>query len=292
MTINRVKNILGKELDELLHKIRKRKDDQLQKDAEYENTQKNFDQQKFDMFEWQKVPSRFKLLKKMVRERLVEIIGEKENREKIEDAIQCYFDLKSQNPDHKLFNSKINLNELEDTENMGITDQTATNDTDQKEPEKYHRRNLSVAIERNEYKSPPTKFQGSMSIGKTTVFPKNYQWTMENEKTFQEDKDKAKHLLHSLVNSSAFSENGLSQFVQNIINNDQAKDLREKLLNKYLDGNWMTIQEIKYLAMTSLTLNKFLDKKFYQNATDILEPEFIEGVVFFTYKNLDRDEHC
>ena len=45
-------------------------------DREMKKDSERYKESKEDMFSWLKVPSRFKILKKMIRERLIEIIGE------------------------------------------------------------------------------------------------------------------------------------------------------------------------------------------------------------------------
>lgn len=45
-----------------------------------------------------------------------------------------------------------------------------------------------------------------------------------------------------------------------------------------MEGKKLTTQELKYLALTSETLNQFLDKDEYQKCADILDPEFVDTV--------------
>lgn len=45
-----------------------------------------------------------------------------------------------------------------------------------------------------------------------------------------------------------------------------------------MEGKKLTTQELKYLALTSETLNQFLDKEEYQKCADILDPEFVDTV--------------
>ena len=48
-----------------------------------------------------------------------------------------------------------------------------------------------------------------------------------------------------------------------------------------MDGLILNPQELKYLSLTSETLNQFLDKEEYQRCTDILDPEFVNTVALF-----------
>ena len=56
------------------------------------------------------------------------------------------------------------------------------------------------------------------------------------------------------------------------------RDLREKVLKKHMDGRLLTDYEIKYLALTSESLNRFLDKKHYQKSLNFLTKDFVEQV--------------
>ena len=74
--INRINQVLKQEY---LKFKDIRKQNKLQSKIEDEKQMKSlhdFNSQKQDMFLWLKVPSRFQKLKKIIRERLVEIIGE------------------------------------------------------------------------------------------------------------------------------------------------------------------------------------------------------------------------
>ena len=85
------------------------KEEYAMEDMKESNKLKSWQAQKRDMFDWLKVPSRFTLLKKMVRETLVEVIGERKHREQIEKALDDYLKTKEKDSEARIVNSKINL---------------------------------------------------------------------------------------------------------------------------------------------------------------------------------------
>lgn len=142
----------------------------------------------------------------------------------------------------------------------------------------------------------------------TDQIPENFKWTEKEEQVYQKNIKKADEILGPLTINSKFLNSGLIEIVRKmsglktkeiaaklemkpafIVNFDTENDnnimpdkknnnLRDQLLDKYMNGHWMTLEEIKYICMTSVTLNLFLNKKFYQKASDILDPDFINEI--------------
>ena len=73
---------------------------------------------------------------------------------------------------------------------------------------------------------------------------------------------------------------GLFFMIRDLIDIDKSTNLREEILNKYIDGTALYPDELRYLTLTSPTLNKFLDKKEYQKQVNFLDPELIERIEF------------
>ena len=303
--IDKIFKILKHDRNEWFDLLEKNEDNREEDDLENKQEKAKWKVSKIDQFEWLHVPSKFNLLKKMVREKLVEIIGEADQVAKIEKAMDMYLKEKMKNPDHKLFNSKINQDELKKQKDM-----EALHATGDFKPHAPNKRNLSQKCFMAHFDdNEPREFQGAMAIGKVSAFPPDFKWDHQKEEKFKKAIDNASSQLYPMVKSSSFRENGFSDFVQkvsrqaqnfndnedrpcfNVYNEGDGSDyedeqdtqkkttnLRDELLNRYMSGEWMTVQEIKYICMSSLTLNKFLDRKFHQGATNILDPEFIEGI--------------
>lgn len=84
--------------------------------------------------------------------------------------------------------------------------------------------------------------------------------------------------------SASFIECGLSKFVLQYINNKSTQEIREELISRYSrfnrlnDGHVLKTSELRYLTITSKTLNQFIDRGVYQKAVRALDPEIIEDV--------------
>lgn len=58
---------------------------------------------------------------------------------------------------------------------------------------------------------------------------------------------------------------------------------KDHLLDRYADGEWLTAEELKLLANTSELLNSCIDRKFMQNAVDVIDKDIISNVIFIIY---------
>lgn len=45
-----------------------------------------------------------------------------------------------------------------------------------------------------------------------------------------------------------------------------------------MEGNWLTADELKFLANTSDLLNSCIDRKFVQQSINIIDPDIIENM--------------
>ena len=100
----------------------------------------------------------------------------------------------------------------------------------------------------------------------------------------------ARKILHKIGKASNYIDCGIQNFVQEILLDNQANNLRvrmflfqrltdkEKLLEEYMEGGGLTAAEHKYLNLTSEELNKMIDRIFYQKAVKQLESDYVEDV--------------
>ncbi|EGR30598.1 IQ calmodulin-binding motif family protein, putative [Ichthyophthirius multifiliis] len=103
-------------------------------------------------------------------------------------------------------------------------------------------------------------------------------WDNKKEKQFKQYRLDKKQLYYNEVNSSSWNDVGFLPFVQRYIINMKKQMQRDHLLNKYAEGENLTIEELKLLANTSELLNSCIDKKFMQNAVDIIDEDVISNL--------------
>lgn len=111
----------------------------------------------------------------------------------------------------------------------------------------------------------------------------SFKWNVEKEHNFVEHRDDAKSRLYDKINASSFNEVGFSPMVQSSQLVEKRHLQRENKLAKYMNGDPLTSEEYKFLAITSKSLNACVDKKFIQAAVNYLDHEIIETVFFFDF---------
>ena len=67
------------------------------------------------------------------------------------------------------------------------------------------------------------------------------------------------------------------------------RSIREKLLNLYAEGEWLTAPELKFLADTSELLNSCVDKKIMQQTNQAFL-ELLNTLIQQTTKDLNKVE--
>lgn len=107
------------------------------------------------------------------------------------------------------------------------------------------------------------------------------KWTDKKELLFINDKKKAMVNFHKTLHKGhhpTYFDCGFARYTEKVLNDTDIKRLRNKLLEKVIDGQKLTEQETKYLELTSETLNMFLEKEDFQKATRMLDPDFTDYV--------------
>jgi len=104
------------------------------------------------------------------------------------------------------------------------------------------------------------------------------EWSPEKERFFMLYRNDAKSRLFNKIKSSNWNELGFSPMMQASLRIEKNKLQRDTKLANYMNGDLLTPEEYKLLASTSVTLNRFVDKKYLQTVVNHLDPEVIEAV--------------
>lgn len=105
-----------------------------------------------------------------------------------------------------------------------------------------------------------------------------YDWENNKEETFLTQREMAKSRFSRKAKSSNWNQLGFTTFVQECQNDEKSKQQSETKLAKYMNGDLLTPDEYKLIANSSLLLNEYTDKKFFQTVVNNLDPEIIETV--------------
>lgn len=106
------------------------------------------------------------------------------------------------------------------------------------------------------------------------------QWNPNKERVFRYYREDAKGRLFNKIQSSNWNELGFSPHVQAAQKDEKSKQQRDTKLANYMNGDLLTPEDYKLLANTSITLNKFVDKKYMQTVVNHLDPEVISAVSY------------
>ncbi|CAD8158110.1 unnamed protein product [Paramecium pentaurelia] len=100
-------------------------------------------------------------------------------------------------------------------------------------------------------------------------------WNNQQEKIFTKQRSQTKQLFTNEIACSNWNDLGFLPILQQMTLNEKKKQQREHILNKYTDGEFLTAQELQFLANTSELLNACLDKEFFQRATNQVNPDLL-----------------
>lgn len=104
------------------------------------------------------------------------------------------------------------------------------------------------------------------------------KWNDRKEILFQNDKKRAINNFHNVARNPTYDDCGFARYTEKVLNDTDVKRLRTTILEKVNDGVKPSEQELKYLELTSETLNRFLDQEEFKNALQMLDPDFIDYV--------------
>ena len=104
------------------------------------------------------------------------------------------------------------------------------------------------------------------------------EWSKDKESRYLIQRAKSIDMLHDISTANIWIDCAMSEFIQEYLSENQIKNLREKLLEEFMDGVHLTAEQYEYLNVTSEELNKMIDKKHFQLSVNLLDSDFIQNV--------------
>ena len=114
----------------------------------------------------------------------------------------------------------------------------------------------------------------------------SYNWDCEKEEIFKTKRKLVKNLYNEEVKCSNFLSIAFLPLVQETYLIGKKNMHRNLKLMKYAEGEWLSTEELKFLADTSSLLNKCVDRKFLQDAINIIDPKIIENLELTLSENI------
>lgn len=113
-----------------------------------------------------------------------------------------------------------------------------------------------------------------------------YEWDFFKEYCFKINRKSAKNLYNEEIKGSNFLDIAFLPLVQETYILEKKKKDRNLKLIKYAEGEWLSSEELKFLADTNALLNKCVDKKFLQDAVNIIDSEVINNLELYLAENI------
>jgi len=263
-------------------------------DAEYLKHKEKLENDNADIFSWLHIHTKHEALKKKLRSRLAETINDQENQNIIETNLE---EIRNSTKDMSRSSSllkKIRLENIPVIDNIeilqGMLDGKSDNLLKMTKSVKQANRTLDSTINSNTAtkESVPIHHHQQEKLAETesTVFN---QWDPSKEETFLQYREDAKSRLFDKIKSSNWNELGFSPMVQASVKDEKSKLQRDTKLASYMNGDLLTPEEYKLLASTSVTLNRFVDKKYLQTVVNYLDPEVMEAIETDLAENTLKD---
>ncbi|EAS07494.2 IQ calmodulin-binding motif protein (macronuclear) [Tetrahymena thermophila SB210] len=286
-----------------------------QKEATILKQESKFKQQiksvQADHFTWLKLKASHDTLKKKLRQMIVEKLIEYENLLKIQEVIEKKQNLKDEgklDDANKTFSDLKNLKLISSKEvfknmstygnhkiklylsRLGITkypdEKHPTSKINKLKSKRSNSEDKMFVYPYEQDSSNKNKLNQSQLLNQTTgikgfqneeMNEENY-WTQEREDEFQKYRSQKKFIYSNEVVSSNWNDVGFLPFVQRYILEYKKSIQRDTLLDRYQGGEWLTEDELKFLANTSELLNSCVDKDFMQKAVNIVNPDLIDNM--------------
>lgn len=105
--------------------------------------------------------------------------------------------------------------------------------------------------------------------------PFELTWDENLESLFMKSKKQAKSLLIHEKNNGKWNKLAFKSIVQRIFTEEQKNNEKSQLLKLYSEGGQLSTDELRFLSDTSELLNSCIDKKFFQKAVNIIEPNIL-----------------
>ena len=102
-----------------------------------------------------------------------------------------------------------------------------------------------------------------------------FTWDENLEQIFKFSKKTAKNLFIHEKNNGKWNKLAFNSIVQKIFTEEKKNKERSELLKIYSEGGHLSSDEFRFLSDTSDLLNSCIDKKFFQKAVNIIDPNLL-----------------
>lgn len=234
-----------------------------------------------DILSWVKIHSQFKMLRKTAQTKLVEYISD-ELSFKDYDVKLTY--------DHKEKIDDYYDQLLEKVQNQGSRGKgDASSDTNQdgkiELPINYLMRRRVARDRQNKIIKEMEEVSNQKALLKDRVKTGHrkpetkVEWSVEKEREYRQNVKAAKGNFNNVVPSANFSDIGFQSSYTSIRKQSNLHNLRNFLLEKLQDSQWLSDSELRYLTYSSRLTNAVIPKAYYSEAVSKISSEVKEEIV-------------
>ena len=250
-----------------------------------------------DVCGWLRVHSKYKMLRKRAQERLVEYISDEtafknyemklsydhmeqmdEEYDRILQAIEQ--DLERGRPGaREASQEKIQVpinylmrKRIQEDRNKKLESQARA-----EEEEAQAKRMRVLGLERAEEGGPQRA--GKEAKLSAEAAASNLEWTREEEARFRENVKAAKKNFSKMVSSANFKDAGFKDIYLALRKKSNLHNLRNFLLEKLQDSQWLSEAELRYLTYSSKLTYKVLPKDYFKEAVRTISPEVKDDLI-------------
>lgn len=112
------------------------------------------------------------------------------------------------------------------------------------------------------------------------ISQKQIEWDEEFEKKFKSYMSQGRKLFFNEMKNAKFNEVGLMYMMQELFKEEKKNLERAACLDKYGEGNYLTAEELKFLADTSDLMNSCVDKTYIKKVVNLIDPNVLHYVIF------------
>ena len=129
-------------------------------------------------------------------------------------------------------------------------------------------------LEKESLKSP-------LETANSRISQKQIEWDEEFERKFKSYMSQGRKLFFNEMKNAKFNEVGVMYMMQELFKEEKKNLERAACLEKYGEGNYLTAEELKFLADTSNLMNSCVDKTYIKKVVNLIDPNVLHYVISF-----------
>ena len=155
--------------------------------------------------------------------------------------------------------------------NYSIDTRISTNSSAKPEQREIPSLQIQSFLEKETLKTP-------IESANSRISQKQIEWDEEFERKFKTYMAQGRKLFFNEMKNAKFDEVGVMYMMQELFKEEKKNLERAACLDKYGEGNYLTAEELKFLADTSDLMNSCVDKSYIKKVVNLIDPNVLNYV--------------